>query len=57
MDSEIYAGQFLRPSCLSTVEYLRFCEVLQIVVIREHLYWVFRSFTIPSPVFEGVHNS
>jgi len=55
IDSKVDSGELLYPSSLLAVE--DFCggQVLDVLVVRVHLYLLSRSFTIPSPVLEGVH--
>jgi len=55
-DFEVDAGQLLRPSCLSSVQYFGSSKVFQVVMIRENLNLVGRSLTILSPVFEDVYH-
>ena len=55
-DFEVDAGELLRPARLPSVEDLGGGEVLEVLVVRVHLNLVGRSFTVPPPVFEGVHN-
>ena len=52
MDNEVESGKVFRPMCLLTCEDFGCGEVLEILVIGDHINGVTRTFEIVSPLFE-----
>jgi hypothetical protein len=53
-DFEVDARELLCPADLPASGYFSSCKVLEVLMIREHLYLMDSAFAVTTPVFETI---